>query len=281
MTSNRITSIIIPAHQEETTIGRCLSSLLMDAAPGEFRVIVAANGCTDNTAEIARTFTGVEVIELAEGSKIGAVNAARERASIGPHIYLDGDLAITAAAARALSAAVSDGKALAAIGRMDVDLSHSSFAVRQFYKAWRVSPYFDHGKFGGVYALSVEGQKRIGHMPRLTNDDEFVSRQFTREETAFVPEASFTAVAPARLQDLVKVRTRVQRGNRELAARGAKSKGPGFKAFAARILLRPHLWLGFGIFITVNLMAVARARKANSGMWERDDSSRSLRTGTA
>jgi glycosyltransferase involved in cell wall biosynthesis len=276
-----ITSIIIPAHQEETTIGRCLSSLLMEAHPGEFHVIVAANGCTDNTADVARAFPGVEVIELAEGSKIGAVNAARERASHGPHIYLDGDLAITSAAARALSAAVSNGKALAAIGRMDVDLSHASFAVRQFYKAWAMSPYFDHGKFGGVYALSVEGQERIGHMPRLTNDDEFVSRQFTREETAFVREASFTAIAPARLVDLVKVRTRVQRGNRELAARGAKPRGPGFKTFAARILLRPHLWLGFCIFITVNLMAAAQARKAKSGAWERDDSSRKLHPGTA
>ena len=61
-----ITSILIPAHQEETTIGRCLSSLLMQAEPAEFHVIVAANGCTDNTAEVARTFPGVEVIELAD-----------------------------------------------------------------------------------------------------------------------------------------------------------------------------------------------------------------------
>jgi glycosyltransferase involved in cell wall biosynthesis len=276
-----ITSILIPAHQEETTIGRCLSSLLMQAHPGEFHVIVAANGCTDNTAEIARTFPGVEVIELAEGSKIGAVNAARERAPVGPHIYLDGDLAITTAAARALSAAISDGKALAAIGRMDVDLSHASFAVRQFYKAWAMSPYFDHGKFGGVYALSVEGQARIGHLPRLTNDDEYVSRQFATHEVAFVPQASFTATAPARLANLVKVRTRVRRGNRELAQRGAKAKGPGFKGFLARILLRPHLWLGFSIFVLVNLMASVKARKAKSGAWERDDSSRSLRPGTA
>ena len=275
-----ITSILIPAHQEETTIGRCLSSLLMQAEPAEFHVIVAANGCTDNTAEVARTFPGVEVIELAEGSKIGAVNAARERASQGPHIYLDGDLAITTAAARALSAAVSEGKALAAIGRMDVDLSHASFAVRQFYKAWRFSPYFDHGKFGGVYALSVEGQARIGHLPRLTNDDEFVSRQFTREEIVFVPEASFTAMAPASFADLLKVRTRVQRGNRQLAARGAKAKGPGFKTFAARVLPRPHLWLGFGIFTIVNLLAVVKARKTKADAWERDDSSRRLRPGT-
>lgn len=281
MTANRITSVIIPAHQEETTIGRCLASLLMAAGPDEFQVIVAANGCTDNTAEIARAFPGVEVIELAEGSKIAAVNAARERAKPGPHIYLDGDLAITTAAARALSAAVSDGKALAAVGRMDVDLTHASWPVRQFYKAWAMSPYFDHGKFGGVYALSVEGQKRVGQLPRLTNDDEFVSRHFTREDTAFVPQASFTATAPARLADLVKVRTRVQRGNRELAARGAKSKGPGFKTFAARIFLRPHLWAGFCIFITINLMAAAKARKAGSGVWERDDSSRKLHTRAA
>lgn len=275
-----ITSIIIPAHQEETTIARCLSALLMEAAPGEFHVIVAANGCTDATADVARAFPGVEVIELAEGSKIGAVNAARALAPRGPHVYLDGDLAITTQSARALVKALSEG-AMAAIGRMDVDLSHSSWPVRQFYRTWRVHPYFDHGKFGGVYALSPQAQARIGHMPRLTNDDEFVSRHFSLAETAFVPQASFTAMAPARLADLVKVRTRVSRGNAELATRGTRAKGPGFKTFLARVMPRPHLWAGFCIFAAVTLMAARKARHAKAGVWERDESSRKLISGRA
>ena len=48
-----MTSIVIAAYNEAAVIGRCLDALLAGAAPGEFDVTVVANGCTDDTAEVA------------------------------------------------------------------------------------------------------------------------------------------------------------------------------------------------------------------------------------
>ncbi|HOQ87625.1 MAG TPA: glycosyltransferase, partial [Phycisphaerae bacterium] len=70
-------SIIIPAHNEETVIARCIRAIITGAAPGELEVIVACNGCTDRTAEIAREFGDpVRVLEIKTPSKVAALNAA-------------------------------------------------------------------------------------------------------------------------------------------------------------------------------------------------------------
>ncbi|MBO0838909.1 MAG: glycosyltransferase, partial [Actinobacteria bacterium] len=49
-------SIIIPACNESRVIKRLLSRLVCSARDGEFEIIVVANGCTDDTAEIACSF---------------------------------------------------------------------------------------------------------------------------------------------------------------------------------------------------------------------------------
>lgn len=48
-------SVIVPAHNEASVIRRCLDSL--NGQAGLDTLIVACNGCTDNTAEIVRKDT--------------------------------------------------------------------------------------------------------------------------------------------------------------------------------------------------------------------------------
>jgi glycosyltransferase involved in cell wall biosynthesis len=74
---DQVCSVVVAAHNEAAVIDRCLASLV---APG-VQVIVAANGCTDDTAAIARRTPGVEVVELATPSKIAALNAGDARAT--------------------------------------------------------------------------------------------------------------------------------------------------------------------------------------------------------
>ena len=57
-----LASVVIPAHNEEAVLGRCLRVLLAGSTPGELDVVVVANACTDRTAEIARE-AGVRVVE--------------------------------------------------------------------------------------------------------------------------------------------------------------------------------------------------------------------------
>ena len=98
--------VVIAAHNEEAVIGRCLRRLLAGAEPGEFDVVVVANGCTDRTAEVARDFPGVRVIELDQAGKAAALNAGDRASEVFPRLYLDADVLLGTADARALRAAL-------------------------------------------------------------------------------------------------------------------------------------------------------------------------------
>ena len=68
--------VIIPAHNEEAVIGRCLGTLLAAAPPGALEVIVVANGCSDRTAATAAAFgpPDVRVVELGQASEHAAIH---------------------------------------------------------------------------------------------------------------------------------------------------------------------------------------------------------------
>ena len=87
--------MIIPAHNEASVIGRTLGRLDPLAPGGQVEVIVACNGRTDNTAELARGFKGVRVLDVPEPSKVAALNAADAEASRWPRLYRDADIEIT------------------------------------------------------------------------------------------------------------------------------------------------------------------------------------------
>jgi Glycosyl transferase family 2 len=57
--------IIVPARDEEDTIGRCLQSLVTQQGI-KFQVTVVDDGSSDRTAEIARSFAGVRVMQADE-----------------------------------------------------------------------------------------------------------------------------------------------------------------------------------------------------------------------
>ncbi|WP_430592424.1 glycosyltransferase [Humidisolicoccus flavus] len=68
--------IVIPAHNEAELIARCLEGIAVAVAKVATPVhtIVIADSCSDSTATIARTFTGVEVIETS-AKNVGAARA--------------------------------------------------------------------------------------------------------------------------------------------------------------------------------------------------------------
>ena len=212
-----IGSVIIPAHNEEASIGLCLSSLLAGARPGEFEIIVVCNGCTDGTANAARAFgTMVRVIEIEVGSKIIALNLGNKAAR-----YLSAPLSRCRSRTfdrfrpRA-SGRRQDPSCTAAIGAMETDVTQAPWLLRQYYAVWNRQAYLRNGKFGGAYALSEDGCRHVGILPPVINDDEYVRRRIPQDMVQVVEGCSFRAQMPRTLRDLIAVRTRVHRGNRQL-----------------------------------------------------------------
>lgn len=277
-----IGSVIIPAHNEEASIGRCLAALLGNAKPGEFEVIVICNGCQDDTAGVARTFgTIVRVIEIEIGSKVLAINLGNKAARFYPRLYLDADLEISTEAARKLLNSANDQSCLAAIGTMDTDISEVPWLLRQYYAVWKRNGYLKNGKFGGAYALSRAGAECIGVLPPVINDDEYVRRRIPSAGVRVLPDCSFRAQMPRTIRDLIAVRTRIHRGNRQLRdlARSNDalllnhSTNQSLRSLITTASRRPDLWVGVATYLTVNMIAKVKARRSMTG-WGRDESTR-------
>ena len=65
-------TIIIPAHNESQAIRVTLSHLMQQEFDGKLRIAVVPNGCSDDTAEVARSF---EEQADAQGNRAGRARA--------------------------------------------------------------------------------------------------------------------------------------------------------------------------------------------------------------
>jgi glycosyltransferase involved in cell wall biosynthesis len=277
-----IASIVIPAHNEQAVISRCLTGLLKDSFPGELEILVVCNGCTDNTAGVAATFgPDVRVLQCPVASKIAALNFGDHATGIFPRIYLDADIAVDTSVIRKTVEALNNGT-LTAAPSVRFDTRLASWPVQAFYKVWALHPYFDHAMIGsGFYAVSQEGRKRWENFPQITADDAFVLSQFEEHERQTVSNCEFSVSTPTNLSDLIKIKTRSRRGNKELKTLDIKrftSKTPRWE-FAAKLLAQPLLWVSCVIYAWVVLLTTIRAAKtaqSRAGLWERDDSSRRM-----
>ena len=97
-------SVIVPAFNEEQSLGQCLGSLL-DQNYEDYEVIVVDDGSTDKTLEIARSYEGtkVKVIHQENEGKAGALNTGIG-ASMGSIVLtVDADTRLNRSALRALA----------------------------------------------------------------------------------------------------------------------------------------------------------------------------------
>ncbi|NCO86564.1 MAG: glycosyltransferase [Rhodobacterales bacterium] len=220
-------SIIIPASNEAALIGGCLAALLAsDDVPGGVEVIVAANGCQDDTAARARRMApqaqargwALEVLDLPAPGKLAALNAADSRAQGDMRAYLDADVTVTPALLALTVAALARPDAAYASGRVNIT-AHSTWASRAYARIWRRVPFMRAGVPGcGYFAVNAAGRARWGAFPAIISDDTFVRLQFTPAERHLVA-ASYDWPIAEGFGALVRVRRRQDAGVAEVAAR--------------------------------------------------------------
>ena len=284
-----MTTIIVPAHNESQVIGRLLSRLVpQPPAPGpasdpDFEVIVVANGCTDDTALVAASYgPGVRVLCLPAASKHEALTAGDRAARDFPRVYVDADVELGRADARALAAAVAEPGVLAAAPERDIPLAASPWTVRWYYDVWSRLPEVRKGLFArGVIAVSRAGHERVAALPALLADDLAVSLAFAPGERRIVASARAVIHPPRRFADLIRRRTRAAHGVSQLERtdQAPDSTARTSGADLARILAAaPWLLPRMILFLWVTLLARMRARRlvarGDFTTWLRDESSR-------
>lgn len=281
-------SVIIPAHNEASVIPRCLSAIYEGAEPSAVpEVIVVANGCTDDTAQIARRFVPqVEVIELAEPSKTAAMNAGRKRASHFPQVFLDADVQCSLKTLSAIVDAIKAG-ALAAAPIAHFELRGASWPVRSYYRAWAHQPYAQRALGGsGCFALSQAALTRIGPFPDVIADDFWAMSRFNEDKRVIVRhdaarEPVFTRIFPPRtILQQIRVDAR-RRAGTEQVRRDYPSASMAAQTSAGPV--RSALSSGSSSTDTIIFLAVKAASTAlgrwrkftgREKTWFRDESSR-------
>lgn len=275
-------SVIIPAHNESLVIARTLKAMTDGADSGELDIIVVCNGCSDDTAAVARRFAPrVRVIATEIASKTHAMNLGDQAAYGFPRIYVDADVVITVEAIRTLVRRLERGDVLVVAPTPTFDLTGCSWPVRACYEIRSRLPSALEGIGGsGVYALSSAGRARFQEFPPLTADDGFVRVQFESEERETLQSAQSTVFPPRGVKHLIATKTRSHYGSFELAElyperwshRGESNLKP-----LIRLFRDPLLWCKLAVYCFVTVIAKYRARKrlrAGIVTWERDKTSR-------
>ena len=279
MTGPRM-SVVIPAHNEEAVIQRALRGMRDD----RLEILVVANGCRDATADRARAIDPeIQVVEIAEASKIAALNAGDAATMLFPRAYVDADVEVGAGTLLALAAVLDSGLALVASPQVELDLSGANRWVRAYYAVWQLSAFRQTGHIGsGIYALSEEGRARFGRFPPVIGDDRFVQGLFAPSERATLVNHSFTVRPPRTLRALIARGGRIAAGNQQLRTLGlagaVPSAGASLRHLLGRILPRPDLWGPFAVYCLVQLRTRRRAAQRlateSTVSWTRDETSR-------
>lgn len=269
-------SIIIPAYNEASMIGRLLTALNDPAIRPRLDVIVVCNGCTDETGTVAMNHPlKPRVFSIEEGSKVAALRLGDTQARTGTRFYVDADVVISASDLDILSEALLDVTTLAVAPERNIRLDQSSWWVRAYYAFWEELPVVQSGLFGrGVLGISESGQSRISDRPDVFGDDLFFHNSFSAAERRVIPQAHAVIQAPQTVGDLIRRRVRATQGNHQQR----RSQGPkGSTSISDFLLLlrQPGMLVNAFAFVltTITARVWARSRRGDN-RWLRDESSR-------
>jgi N-acetylglucosaminyldiphosphoundecaprenol N-acetyl-beta-D-mannosaminyltransferase len=278
-----IVSIVIPACNESQVIRRLLSRLVESARDDEFEIFVVANGCTDDTAEVARSFGPlVKVLSLPTASKREALAAGNRAATAFPRVYVDADVEIGAEDIRSLATALGRPGVMAVAPQLDLAMTEVPWLLRWYWDVWARLPEVRQGLFGrGVVAVSEAGYERIVKLPQVIADDLIASLAFSPAERAVAEDARVVVHPPRTLGDLIRIRVRAAIGTAqveqtpEAPPSTARTRPSDLVAIATdEPLMAPRVAVFLLVAMLVRRRVARQHRAADDATWLRDESSR-------
>ena len=255
-------SVIIPACNEADYIDACLSAVAGSEGLPSAQVIVAANGCTDDTVSRARAYAGefadmgwqLLVLDLPALGKLGALDAGDAAATKAARVYLDADVVVSQGVLALISGALSVSEARYVSGTPIV--TAASRVSRAYARFWVQLPFVADGVPGfGCFAVNAAGRARWGTFPAIISDDTFVRIQFAPDERIKVP-ATYEWPIIEGFRQLVRVRRRQDQGVRQLAEMHPEMMQNEGKARTSKAWLVGQLFrdpVAFAVYAAVSL----------------------------
>jgi glycosyltransferase involved in cell wall biosynthesis len=274
--------VVIPAHNEERTIGRLLDGLVDLADDAD--VVIACNGCTDGTAAVARrTAPWARVIELDPSSKPAALRVGDRALGSGTRLYLDADVVLDAVVVRRLAAALIAPDVLAVAPTPRYDVSGAGRIVASHYRVWTALQEDSAAIAGtGAMMISEAGRARFGEWPDVIADDYFLDGLFQPEEKRRLRDVQVQVALPRTFRGCVSRRARVHQGNRDVVVAGLRS--PRLAADKAPLRLvslireRPalivHVPAHLAVAVATRLLSAWRRWRGSESSFFRDVSTR-------
>jgi len=193
-------SVVVPVHNEEKRLAGTLENLTAIGYPGKLEIVVALNGCTDGSADIARRYP-VRVVEsersgMSFGKNLGAAEATGKIL-----VFVDADTRLPAGAFRKLAIAAALSDSANYIGTVAGSPDKGGFVVRAcFWIANRTTARKRAHAPGGVMLMDRETFDRIGgfneNIPQGTSTD--CIWRALKSGAAYVFVDSFQAVTSIR-----------------------------------------------------------------------------------
>ena len=273
-------SVIIPANNEEGYIGTCLDLILQSTGLDDaaVQVIVVANGCSDGTVAEARALISryadkgwqLDVMDLAQGGKVHALNACDAFVAHDKRVYIDADIHVSPELIGQLARALDRSRPTYAGGRPGIRKARS-FISERYARFWEKLPFMASGVPGcGVYGVNAAGRSRWDTIPEVIADDSFVRYHFAPEEMLGVP-ATYTWPITEGFANLVRVRRRQDQGLEEirrLLPDLARRMEPTMPDTAQKLRLFLQDPIGFVIYASV-AVTVRLPLFRNRSAWER------------
>lgn len=142
MKENCLFSVIVPAHNEEQYIGKCLKAIRTaeeQTESGSVQIIVVANRCTDKTAEIAAQY-GAEVIENQDKCIASIRNAGAKAAAGEILVTVDADTYIAPETFTEIRTLLESGRYIGGGAVPTFDRASLGIAVSTFYVLLQMLP---------------------------------------------------------------------------------------------------------------------------------------------
>lgn len=270
-------SILIPANNEAAHIGPCLKAVLASDGLDVAQIVVAANGCDDDTVQIAESFrTQAEdkgwtltVLDLPALGKMGALNAADASASFGSRAYLDADVLVDPALMGQIAEALNTDVPRYASGQLRLPRA-KTWATRAYARTYSKVPFITHGVPGaGLFAVNAPGRARWQEFPGIISDDTFVRLNFTSEERIGT-EAGYDWPLVEGFAALVKVRRRQNAGVDEIKVQFPdllKNDDKFTLSLGEKLTMMLRDPLGFAVYAAVTILVKLSPQKSDG--WER------------